>query len=92
MKNITYYTIGHLGKMEVGFPEDRVCCRNCERAYPDKLNRVTCDMLRRLIFDPEVLHPDCPIEFTGEVRGTVTDKIKVSKGTISAVKPSAYPS
>ena len=73
MREVRYYTIGKLGKMEICFPEDRVCCRNCDRAYSDKLGRGTCDVLRRLIFVPDVLHPDCPIEFTGEIRGTKND-------------------
>ena len=70
MKPISYYTIGHLGKLEICFPEDKVCCKNCERAYPDGMNRMKCDMLRRLVFEPLMLMDDCPIEFTGEIRGT----------------------
>lgn len=69
MKEVTYYTIGRLGKMEICFPDDKVCCKNCDRAYADGLGRMKCDLLHELIFEPHTTPERCPIEFTGEIRG-----------------------
>ena len=71
---IEYYTIGKLGYDEICFPEDRVCCKNCERAYEDGLKRPKCKVLDRLIFDLGTRWEDCPIQFTGEIRGTRKEK------------------
>lgn len=73
MKDVTYYTVGKLGKMEVCFPEDKICCKNCDRAYADSLGRMKCDLLHQLVFVPSMILDDCPIEFNGEIRGQKDD-------------------
>ena len=67
--SVNFYTIGRLYGQEICFPGEAVCCKNCERAYKDSLNRAKCPVLDRLIFDGNERWEDCPIEITGEVRG-----------------------
>lgn len=67
---ITYYSKGCIGHDEIWFPADDVCCKNCIRAYNDSMGRPKCPVLNRLIFDKSTRYEDCPINITGEIRGT----------------------
>jgi hypothetical protein len=68
--NIEYYSLGHIGRREIAFPEDDVRCKNCECCYETSFKRAKCSMLDRLIFDMNARWDDCPIQFDGEIRGT----------------------
>lgn len=72
MREPKYYTIGRL-EQEICFPEDKVCCNNCEKAYSDSLGRMACSVLHRLIFSPYEQPKDCHIQITGEIRGMKKD-------------------
>lgn len=73
-KHFEWYTVGELGKMEICFPEDKVCCLNCELLYTDSTNRLRCTLRKRLIFEPYDILSDCPIEFKGKKRGFIDGK------------------
>ena len=70
MAHVSFYTVGTLYGQEIFFPGEAVCCKNCFRAYSDGMGRAKCPVLDRLIFDGNTRYDDCPIEFTGEIRGT----------------------
>lgn len=70
IKQVDYYTLGYIGRREICFPEDDVCCRNCECSYEGSLKRAKCSILDRMIFDLNARWDDCPIQFNGEIRGT----------------------
>lgn len=74
MGSISYYTMGRIGSDEIWFPEDFICCKNCRRAHADSLDRPICPVLNRIIFDKNARYDDCPIEITGEIRGTRKEK------------------
>ena len=61
-----YYTVG---TVEVFFPDDKICCMNCELLTSDNLNRPKCRKTGCLIYDTKTIHDYCPISFTGEIRG-----------------------
>lgn len=67
IKHIDYYT---LGTVEIAFPQDDVCCLNCELLTSDNLNRPKCRKTNSLIYEPRLLPDNCPIQFNGEIRGT----------------------
>ena len=71
IKQVNYYTIG---LVEVAFPEDKLCCMNCEMLTSDNLNRPKCRKSGCLIYEPRLLPENCPINFTGEIRGTPPKK------------------
>ena len=74
MGAISYYTLGMIGQREIWFPEDDICCKNCDASYTDSMNRPKCPVLNRIIFDKNARYEDCPIEITGEIRGTRKEK------------------
>ena len=59
---ISYYTVGR-AIIEVGFPENRVCCEYCDRLIADSLRRPMCSLTRKLIFAPASIDYDCPVVF-----------------------------
>ena len=71
IKQIDYYTIG---TVEIAFPEDKICCINCELCTSDNLNRPKCRKTGNLIYEPRLLPDSCPIYFSGEIRGTRKEK------------------
>lgn len=71
IKQTEYYTIG---MVEICFPEDDICCFNCELLTSDNLNRPKCRKTGALIYEPKLIHELCPIQFTGEIRGTRKEK------------------
>lgn len=71
VKPIEYYTIG---TVEIAFPEDKVCCLNCELLTSDNLNRPKCRKTGCLIHEPRLISELCPIQFNGEIRGTRKEK------------------
>lgn len=59
---VSYYTAGYAA-VTVFFPEDRICCGNCEFCYDDGLHRCWCRLTRKLVFDPWGGRPEsCPLE------------------------------
>lgn len=73
VKPFEFYTIGTVGRMKVMFPEDRVCCNNCELLTTDRLERPKCRLTNYLIFEPRLLSDICPLQFNGDVVKTRKD-------------------
>lgn len=67
IKQIDYYTIG---TVEIAFPENDICCQNCELLTSDGLKRPKCRKTASLIYELYDVPDNCPVLFTGEIRGT----------------------
>lgn len=70
---IAYFTEG-IASVPVHFPEDRVSCHYCQFCRTESdLNRFWCRLTNNMIYNPNVqeLPEFCPVELTGEIRGTV---------------------
>lgn len=68
---VQWFTVGE-AHFNVFFPEDKIRCQYCPfcRSESD-LNRFWCRLTNSMIYNPYLDPPDtCPIEFTGEIRGT----------------------
>ncbi len=60
--SVTYYTRGYAAVV-VNFPENQICCENCEFCYDDSMKRCWCRLTRHLVFNPTVgRSPECPLE------------------------------
>jgi hypothetical protein len=62
---VRYYTTG-TATITVGFPENYVCCRHCDRLISDSLRRPMCSLTRRLVFALDSMETECPIIFDKE--------------------------
>ena len=73
---VPYFTIGQ-AVIEIAFPKDIVSCQYCPycRAEND-LRRYWCRLKNTMIYEPfeRGLPQYCPIELTGEIRGTRKEK------------------
>lgn len=67
MKNgVSYYTKG-IARIEVGFPEDNVCCHWCPWCKAEwGMNRSKCRLTDEIIYDTEARGQFCPVELEGE--------------------------
>lgn len=67
-KGIAYYTTGKV-VLEVGFPEDVVCCQYCKFCrIESELKRFWCRLTNEMIYDPFSPYrgKKCPIVFDEE--------------------------
>ena len=78
-RGVSYFTEGVIS-LEIHFPESSVKCQHCPfcRSESD-LNRFWCRLTSEMIYNPFApeLPEFCPVELTGEIRGT---KPKYKKG------------
>lgn len=64
---VSYYTTGR-AEIEIGFPEDDVCCFHCWMLYKDSADRYMCRWLHKEAYRPKQgILPDCPLHFEEEI-------------------------
>jgi len=73
-RGVSYYTIADLS-MEIGFPEDEVCCKWCRfiRHY-DNLDRDKCALTEDILYSRETRGHNCPLVILNDVRSEELDK------------------
>ena len=60
---VKYYTFGTI-KMEIGFPEDKICCRWCRFCRDEKtVDRHWCRLTNDILYNISLRGDKCPIKF-----------------------------
>ena len=60
---VDWYTKG-IALVDVSFPENDVCCRNCRFCRPEKeAGRFWCRLTNEIIYNIDALDERCPIQF-----------------------------
>ena len=67
-RGVSYYTIADL-TMQIGFPEDSVCCRWCPflRHY-DSMDRDKCGITEDILYSKEIRGHNCPLVIINQVK------------------------
>lgn len=69
-KGIAWYEIATV-TLRVAFPEGNVACRWCPHLRADEAcGRHFCRLTGDVLYSPNILGADCPLEFRGETVGT----------------------
>ena len=65
---VRWYTSGTL---TINFPEDDICCGQCQLCYEDNMRRPRCSLDNHLVYSKEHISPFCRLVFDSMVNEPV---------------------